>query len=413
MPNLRDLAYLLILAVTSPFWAWSLISTGKWRTDWRGRFGHVGGLPPDRERILLHGVSVGETNALAPLVEALTRTYPDYDIVVSATTNTGIRQAESIYGKASVVRFPLDFSWMVRRFLGRVQPSLVLLAELEVWPNFLSTCDTWSIPVCVVNGRLSGKGFRRYKGARALVQSMFRRLTLVAAQTEVYRDRFVDLGVRPDRCVVIPPLKWDAAPDVTEAESTALQQHLGIDPALPLIVAGSTGPGEEAALIRAKPEGVQLLLAPRKPERFDEVAALLPDMPRRSVTERRAAFRDSSPEVFLLDTIGELGLAYALADAVFVGRSLIPLGGSNPLEPAALGKPTVTGPYLENFQEIAEDLVEAGGLVVSEEPMTVLQEWINNPNAGAAVGEAGRALVQKRRGAADRTVEAVARYVSL
>ena len=463
---LRDLALALGLVVYA---VKKRLQTGSWRTGVRARNGRVGGLRrrATGPRILVHGVSVGETHALEPFVEALAASPLAPDVVVSASTATGFERAVRIHeGRREVVRFPLDFTWMVGRFLDGVRPELVVLAELEVWPSFLAACARRVIPVCVVNGRLSEGSYRGYRRWGPFARRMFRRLAWVSAQTEVYRDRFVALGVAADRVVVGGSLKWDAAlkePDAGEAE--ALAEALGIDRDRPLIVAGSTGPGEEEVLLSGLPEGCQLLLAPRRPERWDEVAGMVEGMRRRSggggvggTSEAREGLeadwdggmgeysqgmredgqnmrgdgqdmreggrrvrgrgrrhgddrgrrrRAGPPSVFLLDTIGELPAAYLLADAVFVGRSLVPLGGSNPLEPVALGKPAVIGPYHENFAGVVAELVAAGGLVVSEDPMAVMTGWLEDPVAALGVVAGGRGALERNRGSAERAVGGV------
>lgn len=409
------------------------LQTGVWRNDARTRSGRLGDVPRrgDGPRILVHGVSVGETSALAPLVDALANSPLAPDVVVSASTETGFARARSIHGTdREVVRFPLDFTWMARRFLDDLRPDLVVLAELELWPTFLAECGRRGIPVCVVNARMSARSYRGYRMWRPFVRGMFSRLALVAAQTEAWRERFAALGVPAVRTCVTGSLKWDAAcqaPDAGTAREIA--EALGIDRSRPLIVAGSTGPGEEAALVREFPPGCQLLLAPRNPDRWDEVARLRPGMPRRSAgqgqqtgaggdreSSSRAAISRSRggrpaqaqpPDVFLLDTIGELDAAYQLADAVFIGRSLTPMGGSNPLEPVALGKPTVIGPCHENFAGVVADLVAEGGVVVSAQPMKVIARWIAQPAEGEAVASAGLRAVERHRGVAARTAKRV------
>lgn len=383
------------------------LATGAWRTDGRTRNGRIGDMPrrAPGPRILVHGVSVGETNALEPLVDALAASRPEPDVVVSASTETGFARARRIHGgRREVVRFPLDFTWMVDHFLDGLRPDLVVLAELELWPTFLAECGRRGIPVCVVNARMSARSFRGYRTWHPLVRRMFSRLALVAAQTGAYRERFAALGVPAARTCVSGSLKWDAAlraPDAAAAR--LLAADMGIDASRPLIVAGSTGPGEEAAFLRNLPHGCQLLLAPRNPDRWDQVARLRPGMPRRSA----GAGRDTRADVFLLDTIGELVTAYLLADFVFVGRSLAPMGGSNPLESVALGKPTVIGPHHENFAGVVADLVEAGGLVVSSKPMEVIGGWLEDPPAAEAVAAAGLRTVERNRGTAARTAEQI------
>ncbi len=399
----RDLALALGLVVYA---ARKRLRTGGWHAEVRGRTGSVGALRRRRPgpRILVHGVSVGETHALEPFVEALEASPPAPDVVVSASTATGFERARRIHaGRREVVRFPLDFTWMAARFLDGVRPEMVVLAELELWPSFLAECARRRIPVCVVNGRLSARSYRGYRRWRPLARRMFGRLAWVSAQTAAYRDRFLALGVPAGRVVAGGSLKWDAAlkvPDAKEAE--ALAAALGIDRGRPFVVAGSTGPGEEEVLLRGLPEGCQLLLAPRSPERWDEVARLVPGMPRRS-----RGGRDGG-RVFLLDTIGELPAAYLLADAVFVGRSLLPMGGSNPLEAVALGKPAVIGPHHENFAGVVAELVAAGGLVVSEDPMAVIAGWLEDPGAALAVAAGGREALERNRGGAERAAAGVA-----
>ncbi|MDE2982429.1 MAG: hypothetical protein OXU74_14655 [Gemmatimonadota bacterium] len=407
------------------------IGKGSWPADLRSRSGRLAG-PVRRApgpRILVHGVSVGEIHALEPLVEALAASPAAPDVVVSATTTTGFEQARRIHvPDREVVRFPADFTWMTARFLDTVRPELVVLAELELWPSFLAACTRRRIPICVVNGRLSERSFRGYRRLRALARPMFRQLALVTAQTVTYRDRFTAMGVPADRALVGGSLKWDAArADPDPAGTAALAAALGIDRSRPLIVAGSTGPGEEEALLRGLPEGCQLLLAPRNPDRWDTVARLVPGMPRRSRANagrsrstaprpsaggptRHAPDSPSQPEparVFLLDTIGDLAAAYLLADAVFVGRSLTPLGGSNPLEAAALGKPVTTGPHHDNFAGVVDALKQEGGIAVSADPMAVIRGWLADPEAAAAVAEGARRAMARHRGVARSTADRV------
>lgn len=422
---------------------WDRFATGRRRTDLATRNGHVplplapeagelrangrGEVPggPEapragvRPRILIHGVSVGEVNAVAPLVEALSAQDSGAGppgngaggvaplVMVSSATETGFARATDVHGgERPVVRYPLDFTWMVRRFLDRTEPDVVVLAEQELWPAFLTACRKRRLPVCLVNARMSDGSFRRYRRLGRLTRWMFEGLDLVVCQSEAYREQLVALGADPDRTVVTGSLKWDAAVSGGDPDrARALGRSLGVDPDRPLVVAGSTGPGEEARLLSALPPGVQLLFAPRRPERWDEVADLVPGMPRRSRAGEggEGGAEETSCRVFLLDTIGELTDAYLLADAVFVGRSLFPQGGSNPLESVALGKPTVMGPHGDNFRDVIERLVAGGGLVVSQRPMEVIGRWLADRTAAEAVAEAGLAAVAANRGSARAT----------
>ncbi|MEM7629886.1 MAG: glycosyltransferase N-terminal domain-containing protein [Planctomycetota bacterium] len=406
MPTLLDIGYVVLAGLAAPWWL------RKRRGGWGARFGRVGELPAcDRPRVLLHAVSVGEVASLRPLVPLLAERA---EVVICATTDTGVARARELYGEAhEVVRYPLDASWAVRRFLDAVRPDAVGLVELEVWPQFVKACATRGIPVGVVSGRLSERSFRGYRRARALLSPSFARLARVGAQDAAVLERFATLGTARDRCVVTGSIKWDAVPlpgegDDGEAQgrAAALRAALGIDPGRPLIVAGSTGPGEEALLHGACPPGVQLLCAPRKPERFDDAAAALPGCVRRSAG---GAGGEAAQDRFLLDTIGELSTAYRLADVVVLGRSFGPLEGvklhgSDPAEPAGLGKAVVIGPRFGDFRVMVEALREAGGLLVAprEELANTLARLIADPGERAGLGERALACAHANRGAAER-----------
>ncbi len=491
-----DIFYLTSTLLASPLLAARLLRGGKWRTDWRARFGHVPPLdagpsgfpaatdpaPPDPPgaaaspvglsadtssdradasagfslrgpprptpsplpTVLVHGVSVGEVAATRKLVEELARRAR---VVVSSTTDTGVERARSLYGaRHPVVRYPFDLSWMVRRFLDTLRPDVVALAELEVWPNFVTECTRRCIPVCVVNGRLSASSHRGYRRARRWVRPVFRQLAAVGAQNEVYARRFVDLGTPPDRVHVTDTMKWDTSGRPRSGPSAAaLAAALGIDRTRPLIVAGSTGPGEEEELIAARPPAAQLLLVPRKPERFDAVAALHPGIRRRSRANDQAgathpaALHHASDgtsgrlptdlarrlptdlarhpstdlaghaptDLFLLDTMGELELAYALADVAIVGRSFAPMGGSDPIPPVAAGCATIIGPHHENFAEVVSALRVGGGLVVTSSPMEAAARLLDDADARRRMARNGQLIIKEHRGASARSAELV------
>jgi 3-deoxy-D-manno-octulosonic-acid transferase len=410
-----DLFYVGAALLASPVWGFNLLRTGKWRTDWRGRVGKRPALPGDpRPTVLIHGVSVGEINATRDLVRRLTREdAPPLRLVISATTNTGIERARRLYGSDhTVVRFPFDFSWMVRRFLDAVRPDLIVLVELEVWPNLAQECRRRGTPLCVINGRLSDSSYRNYRFAAPLVRPIFRTLAAAAVQTEVYAERFADLGVPAERVTVTDNMKWDTvriAESVPGADELALA--IGIDRSKPLVVAGSTGPGEEELLVATRPPGVQLLLVPRKPERFESVARLVDGIVRRTEHPDGARRAVSGAELFLLDTMGELAKAYSLADVAVVGRSFAARGGSDPIEPIALGKPTVIGPLHKNFADVVEAFREAGGITVSDTPMAAATELLGDPRRSREMAERGREVIRARQGATERHAELVYRLL--
>ncbi len=434
--NPLDLLYAAGALVLSPIWA------TKRRDDWPSRLGRISPISADvaassTPRLLIHAVSVGEVNALRTIVPALAR---EYQVVVSATTDTGLARAKVLFetgpglstpgaaggqGVVGVVRYPLDFSAAVARFLDAIRPDGVLLVELEVWPNFVAACERRGIPVGVINGRLSERSFAGYRRIRPLIGRTFGRLAMVSAQDEAVAGRFVALGTPAERVHVGGSVKWDTARafdvEKVRADAAALAADLGLDPSRPLIVAGSTSAGEERLLHESVGRPVQLLCAPRKPERFDQAAADLPGCVRRSQRPAGSGRDGAGPSPtgrYLLDSLGELRAAYALADVAVVGRSFglgrgraarAGRGGSDPIEPAALAKPVVCGPYTANFEPIVAAL-RGGGALRTAEPGTlraVLQALMVDAGQRTAMGRAALEVIQRHTGATTRIVQSV------
>ena len=389
-----------------PLWFTRMLRQGKLRTDWNGRFGHAADLPASDRRILLHAVSVGEVNSLRTLVSRFQNQEESVDIVISVTTDTGYRRACELFAdQVTVVRYPYDFSWAVNRFLDQVKPNIMVLVELEAWPNMIESCRRRGVPTIVINGRLSHRSHKRYSRIRSMVRAMFRKLQRVAVQDSTYAQRFIDLGVLPDRIEITGSMKWDTIQlDHRPTIDPELVASLGIDLERPLVVAGSTGPGEETLLDKAVPDDVQLLCAPRKPERFDEAAAALPGCTRRS-----SGSTGSPTRRFLLDTIGELPKAYAMADVVVVGRTFTPLGGSDMIEPLAIGKPVIIGPHVDNFESIAGRLLEAGSLlqVAGEQLPDAIKMLLDQPDRCRLMVESGHEVIKTMQGATDRNTRLV------
>lgn len=414
MSLIRDTAYAVAAVASSPVWMTSLLKTGKWRTDWAGRFGrtsdkqiqHTPASPPVAGTLLIHAVSVGEVNAIRQLVTMFEREHSQVNVVIATTTNTGFARATDLFGEDhDVVRYPFDFGPAVRRFLDRVQPDVVALVELELWPNFAEACKRRGIALAVINGRLSERSFKRYKLIRPLVANAFAALDRAGVQTQAYAERFTAMGANPTHVQVMDTMKWDTAQvtdDVPGAAELAEQMH--IDRTQPLLVAGSTGPDEERWLIDAwrsqglANRGVQLMLVPRKPERFEQVATLESDIVRRTQPQTGSA----TGGLFLLDTMGELRKAYALADVAIVGRSFLGLYGSDVMEPAALGKPVIIGPHHSDFQDTVDAMREAGGLLVTDAPMREAAQLLNDPPGAEKIARAGRSVILSRQGATHR-----------
>jgi 3-deoxy-D-manno-octulosonic-acid transferase len=399
---------------------------GCFRDAWDQRRGFI-----DRKTakpcIWIHAVSVGEVNAARTLIEQLARQMPEYEVVISSTTDTGYARAKTLYGNDhSVFYFPFDFSWMMKRAFRRLNPVMILLMELEVWPNMASIAKEKGVPVVVVNGRLSDKSFPKYQKIRPITKAMFRKVSLVLSQTDEYAERFIDLGCAKDKVIVTSSLKYDTAQTdgaVEGADRLSEQIHLLKEP---LWVAGGTGPGEEKMILNVFAklkqqdglEDLRLAIVPRKPERFDEAATLIDEagfgFVRYSALKENDTITTGKPTVILGDTMGDLKKFYALAAVVFVGRSLVPMGGSDMMEPTALGKCTLFGLHSFNFKQTVEVLLKGhGALEASDEADLfdkILQTLIN-PDFANRVAQNGQTVIRQNQGATQKTLDAIRRII--
>ena len=403
---------------------------GKYVAGLRERAGRLA--PVDaggRAVVWLHCVSVGETQAARPLVALLRERFPHLAVAVSTTTLTGQRVAREAFGAsaAAVFYFPFDWAWSVRRALRSVNPAAVLLMETELWPRFLRECRARRVPVAVVNGRISQKSFRRYARLGPLIRTVLGDLTLAVMQTEEDAARARQLGLAAGRVRVSGNIKFDIDTPTAEPPATAeLRSRFRLDGTRPLVVAASTHAPEESIIVEAfkrtraaLPDKLpRLLVAPRHPERFAEVAALLDSSglawARRSYA---AAPTDADCDAVLLDTIGELRAAYPLAELVFVGGSIAKTGGHNVLEPAAEAKCVVTGAHTFNFKEIVRRFRELDALVqlpdlpdegAAGELSRVMTELLTDDARRRDLGARARATLERNRGATERTVEFIA-----
>lgn len=384
--------------------------------------------PDRRPSVWVHAVSVGEALAARPLLRALRAACPEHRLVVSTTTATGQRVARGFGRDVDAVCYaPFDFPWCVNRALDRIAPALFLTVDTEIWPNLLRACRRRGVGTAIVNGRLSDRSFRRYRRVRRGMQRVLADVGRICAQTEEWAERFVALGADPARVAVTGSLKFDAvgrpggdSPEeaaVTEADANL---HAAFDFARrrPVLMAASTLRGEEAAALRAfarirrtAPDAL-LLVAPRHPERFDEA---------RGIAER-AGFavrmrtdlepgRDPGADVVILNTLGELGRLFGCASAVFVGGSLVPAGGHNPIEPAAFGRAIVFGSHTENFADVTRALLAAGAAIEAPDAdslVETLAELMADAGRRSRLGDAARAVVDAHRGATRRTLESMA-----
>lgn len=417
---IADLAYLLAGLIYTPSLLYQMIFQNKNRRGWRQRFGFVPRRAGHRPCIWIHAVSVGEINATTALVRQLLSLLPDYDVVISTTTDTGHARAGRLYPDLLIFRYPLDFSPVVARVLRRIRPTLIVLMELEVWYNLLTMAARRGVRVCIANGRFTQRSASRFRLIAPLARRMFSQLAWVGAQTDEIAQRFRDAGVPQDRVEVVGSMKWDTAAIATQVDGARqLADALGIKPDPPLIVLGSSGPGEEELFIEAcdclplELREVRLAIVPRKPERFDEVARLIEKRGRPCL--RRSELPDGSlpptntsgRAVLLGDTMGELRKFYSLAGVVVIGRSFVPLGGSDPMEVAALGKPILAGPHLHNFAEPARILQEAGALRIAStaaELTAGLAALLADEKMRDTLSQTARRTVKENQGATARTV---------
>lgn len=366
--------------------------------------------------IWIHAVSVGETQASLPLVQGLRQQYPGIQILISNTTPTGADQVARLFGEDQPQCYlPLDYPFAIRRFLDRVKPRVLLLMETEVWPNLLLECQTRGIPVVLANARMSAKSASRYLKLGDFARQLFAAFSSIAAQSQADAERFIRLGARPQCVQVTGSLKFDltlAASLFEQAE--VLRRELGQE--RPIWVAASTREGEEPLILAAHQQLLEtmpnalLVLVPRHPERFTSVAALCQNQG--FVFQQRSQGGPCQPQtqVYLADSMGELPLLLAAADAAFVGGSLKPLGGHNVLEAAVLGKPVAFGPWMFNFTAISELLLQEGAAAQVRNPEELarqMQDWLGDAALRLEVGEKGRQTVEKNRGAGERLLALV------
>ncbi|GIW72485.1 MAG: 3-deoxy-D-manno-octulosonic acid transferase [Planctomycetota bacterium] len=433
---LLDLLYLSGAALLSPLLGWLLLTRPRLRDGLWERLGMRRPVvrAPSRPCILVHGVSVGEVMAVRPLVAELERRLPGYQIAISSTTRTGLEVARRQFAGRPVVRFPLDVSWAVRGMLDAVRPELVLLVELEVWPNFLAHAARRGLKVVLVNGRITERSVRGYLRLGPLMASALGAIEFFCVQSAEYAERFRRLGVPAERLVETGSLKYDALlrPEEAAASAARFRALLGIAEQAPVLVCGSTHGPEEALLLgvyarlRERVPGLRLVLAPRHLQRLAEVEgacrqAGLPYVRWTELGERPPAVPAARPAeggeaqpVVLLDTVGELARLYAIATVAFVGGSLVPHGGQNMLEPAGLGKAVVFGPHVHNFSDSAQLLLERQAAVQVGD-VAALEQALGRLFAEAGwarqLGERARAAVESCRGAARRTAEVVERLL--
>ena len=436
MSIVLDIVYLLLLLIASPFILVRMALSARWRSGWKERLGGVPARQGTKPCIWVHAVSVGEVAAARPLLDLLAAEHPDWDVRLSTTTNTGQQVARRAWGAERCFYFPLDISFLLKRVFDRVRPDIIVLLELEIWPNFLRMARRRGIPVVIVNGRMREERVKTYRRLRFLFAPALEAASrnVACVQNDTYRKRFVRAGFAPEMLRVTGNMKYDAVQTQVAAEGiAAIRAAFGLALGETVWAAGCTWPGEEEICLRVHREllrdhpGLRLAIAPRHVERAGEVEQAIRragfDCVRRSRQTASVAATEPcegsdkpaqglsappSSAVCLLDTVGELVYVYAVSSFVFVGKSLAACGGHNILEPAAQGVPPVFGPHYDNFQEEAEWLLAVGGAecVRSESELACAAgRLLADPELRRARGSKARAALDEKRGAARRHLQ--------
>jgi 3-deoxy-D-manno-octulosonic-acid transferase len=411
---LYNIVLVLLTLFLSPYILFKLLTVPKYRGGITQKLGRVrkGVLKHLRDGsrpIWVHAVSVGEVMAAHPLIRDLRKRYPGRKLILSTVTVTGNLTAKQRVPEADAVfYFPFDYPWIVRRVIRRINPAVVLIAETELWPNFFRELARQRIPSALINGRISPRSYGNYIRFRRFFSRVFENVTLFCMQSDGDASRIKDIGAAPDKVIVTGNLKFD------QKIPAASRPPLTIGTERKVITAGSTHRGEEAILLdvyarlRKKHRGLLLIIAPRHPERFDEVCGLITNAG--FECQRRTRLKGIIKDVILLDTIGELRSFYELCDIAFVGGSLVKVGGHNLLEPAAAKKPVIFSRYMFNFKEISEAIISAGGGILvkdKEELYTAIDNLLTDKGKAVAMGNQAFRVISVNSGATSRTIDAL------
>lgn len=425
---LYNLLLLIVAFFLIPYYLLRGYRHGKTRRGIRERLGFLSEEQRqvflEKKIIWVHAVSVGETRAASPLLSQLRTKYPEHKILLTNVTETGRAVAVKNENIDYLLFFPFDFSWTVRRVLQQVKPELVIIVETEIWPNFVRQASLLEIPLVLVNGRISDRSYPRYRFFRPLLRPVLQRFALFCMQSQMDSERIGQLGADSTKIENTGNLKFDhELIDLSVQAVSDLKHSFFIPEGVPVLVAGSTHAGEEKVLLSiyqallAQGRELLLVLIPRHPERCREVQSVLRDTGlncrlRSKLNEEQQAL--SSGEVLLVDTLGEVLNLYAVSELVFVGGSLVSVGGHNLLEAALLGKAVLFGPHVHNFREISAKLIRAGaGVKVTnkQELERQIALILDDPIRCRAMGQAGRSLIAENAGATERTMRRISRYV--
>ncbi len=411
--------YTVLFTLLIPFYLlrlyWRGFKSPAYRERWGERFG-LFEAPSKRGGIWVHAVSVGEVLAIARLVQQLLERYPDLPVLITTATPTGAERVKALFGDDVEHRYaPIDLPWVVRRFLRAYRPRLLILVETEIWPNLIFHAKQAGVPTLLANARLSVRSAQGYHRVAALTREALRNITVIAPHGEADAERFLTLGARPGQVEVTGSIKFDVhLPGSLRERADVMRRDWGGQ--RPVWLAASTHEGEDElilqahAAVRQQIDNALLVLVPRHPERFDRVAQLVRDAGFALVRRSEQHPCDGETALFLGDSMGELTLFMGASDLAFIGGSLVPHGGHNILEAAAQGVAVVFGPHMFNFSEISDLFISQGAAVQvdSVDALSVqVVDWLSDASERSRIGEAGRALVDKNRGALERLMRLV------
>jgi 3-deoxy-D-manno-octulosonic-acid transferase len=407
---LYEVLLYLVFLITLPFFLFVGFLRGKYLSNFPERMGMYRTRDGAHD-LWIHAVSVGEAIAARPVISEIQRLRPGTSIVMTTTTITGQAQAKRLYPDATVAYFPFDFSFAVRRFLDHHRPRVFATMETEIWPNVTRLAHAYGMKLILANGRISDRSFPRYRALRRIVGRILRNYDRVLAREQTDGERFAAIGAPADRVEVTGNVKFDYQPDLAPLE--AAPEIESLIAGRKVLILGSTMEGEDEALLPELERFIRerdafVIIAPRKAERFEAVAGLLDTTSVRYV--RRSAIQDKPADILLLDTFGELARMYHYATVAFVGGSIAPFGGHNPIEPAAAGVPVCFGPVMTNFREIATAFLAAGAakeVATALELITFAERMFDNDAEQRAWGERARAVVERNRGASGRTARRI------
>lgn len=426
MPLIFDSIYLTAAVLGSPYLLFKMLTSKRYRDGLNQRLGMLTERVSSKPGIWVHGASVGEVITAKSIIGKIDEEFPEWETFISASTNTGFSVAEKIFSDKTVLYFPLDLSWITKKVICLTRPCFILLIELELWPNFLVSANKKNIPVIVVNGRISNRSLKAYRTisriSKGFHDSLTNEMNTYCARTELDAQRFRELGIPGNQVFVTGTMKYDNIPNhIDEDDSKSLASLFCIKDDDLVLIGGSTHDGEEEILIRVferlKEEctELKLIIAPRHIERTRDVFRLIEKrgfipVLKTALEHYGYKWQNAKREIILIDTVGDLGKIYSLSNFVFVGKSLVPSGGQNMMEPAGLGKPVIFGPHTFNFKEEAELLLKnnAAKMVETEDELfKTVEFFIKNPDVAKEIGLNAQKVVNEKRGATKRSMEVI------